>query len=305
MSSYPDAVKYMPLIVKALLAYGGSAKASVVKEWVAQKIEADGGTVPETVLKSGANKFQNDLQWGRLYLINGGWLETKDNAGYGVWKLTGDGWSSRLDEAGARAIYDVVKKKPGKHDEEDKELAPTQLQIKETADWNVELHDILTGMKPGSFESLCMKIMMESGFEPHGLPTHINSPDGGIDGQGMMSVGESSLIKIKVSWQCKRFNGKPVGAQAVRDFRGAFDGKTQYGLIFASTAFTKEAQAEASRAGATPVELIDIERIIGILKKLEMGVSTTVVTTEVTTVDKRYFDTIGQYSSADMLLGLQ
>lgn len=298
LNSYPEAIRYMPMIVKALLSHGGSAKAAVVKDWIAKKLVSEGLSVPEETLKSGGLKFPNDIQWGRLYLIKAGLLETKDNSGYGIWKLTGNGWTSKLDEDAAKAIYDSVSKKKSTN-ATCEDPAPEQLEIEQTVDWRKQLSDIITKMEAGKFETLCLRIMMESGFEPHKVQSHsnANTPDGGIDGEGMLSFGDKSLVKIKVAWQCKRFKESSVGAQVVRDFRGSIDGKTQYGIIFTSSVFSQSAIAEAKRPGATPIELFDLEKMIDLLKEREMGVETRPIVKHETTVDPQYFDNIGSYTS--------
>lgn len=287
--TYPKAVQYMPDIIKVLLTNAGSAKASVVKDAIAEQLTLRGLEVPQEKLKSGAPKFPNDLQWARYYLIKGGWLEPKDNAGYGIWKLTGVGWTTRIDDSVAKDIYDSVTKKSVNNPASEEDV-PEQYQIAQTLSWEKQLFDILVHMHEGKFETLCHKIMMESGFEPHGPTTHVNKPDGGIDGEGMLPMG-GVLIKVKVAWQCKRFKGKPVTASVIRDFRGSIDGKTQYGIIFTSSTFTSDAKKESQRAGATPIELIDIEKMILMLKEKAMGVTERQVI--VCEVDHDYFARIG------------
>ena len=291
---YPKAVFYMPAIVKALHTYGGSAKASVVKEWIAAEIEAKGGIVPTDILNSGALKFTNDLQWGRLYLVKGGWLEPKDTSGYGIWQLTGKSREARMEDDDAKALYDATTKKkvsPRVGDTPE----PEQLALEGTFTWETELADILSKMEPGKFETLCFKLMMESGFEPHSLPSHINSPDGGVDGVGMLPFGDKSLIKIKVAWQCKRFKEKSVSAQVIRDFRGSLDGVTQYGIIFTSSIFSQTAITESKRPGATPIQLVDLEKLIELLEARQMGVTTKEVVSTVTEIDAAYFSNIGSF----------
>ena len=58
----------------------------------------------------------------------------------------------------------------------------------------------------------------------------------------------------------------------MRDFRGAMMGRAEKGLIFTTSTFTAAAQAEAARAGALPVDLVDGEALCAILKELELGV---------------------------------
>jgi restriction system protein len=79
-----------------------------------------------------------------------------------------------------------------------------------------------------------------------------------------------------VFFQCKRYKGS-VGPNAVRDFRGAMAGRGEKGLLITTGTFTSEAQKEARRDGAPPVDLIDGDRLCELLKKYEVGVTTRTV----------------------------
>ena len=63
----------------------------------------------------------------------------------------------------------------------------------------------------------------------------------------------------------------------IRGLRGAMFGKGDKGLFITTGTFTKDAKAEASRDGATPIDLIDGEELAEKLKELGLGVSTTVI----------------------------
>lgn len=49
-------------------------------------------------------------------------------------------------------------------------------------------------------------------------------------------------------------------------------GKADYGLIITTGAFTKNARQEATKEGASPIDLIDGESLMDKLKDLELGV---------------------------------
>ncbi len=90
-------------------------------------------------------------------------------------------------------------------------------------------------------------------------------------------------------FQCKRYSGS-VGASVVRDFRGAMVGRAEKGLILTTGRFTIEAQREATRDGATPIDLIDGELLMDKMKELKLGVAAKMV--EVVEVDKDWFASI-------------
>jgi restriction system protein len=94
------------------------------------------------------------------------------------------------------------------------------------------------------------------------------SGDGGIDGFGTLQI--NPLVSFKVLFQCKRYS-KSVSPSHVRDFRGAMSGRADKGIIVTTGTFTAEARREASRDGAPPIELIDGEKLLDMLEKLELG----------------------------------
>jgi restriction system protein len=94
------------------------------------------------------------------------------------------------------------------------------------------------------------------------------SGDGGIDGFGALHV--NPLVSFKVLFQCKRY-AKSVAPSQVRDFRGAMAGRADKGIIVTTGSFTAEARREATRDGAPPIELIDGEKLLDMLEKLELG----------------------------------
>src|SRR5690606_28115563 len=103
------------------------------------------------------------------------------------------------------------------------------------------------------------------------------------DGVGIYRLG---LLSFPVYFQCKRYKGS-VGAGEVRDFRGALQRRGEKGILMTTGAFTSAAKAEASRDGATPVDLIDGDRLCELLKQYELGIS--VRTVEEVGVDNEFF----------------
>ena len=114
------------------------------------------------------------------------------------------------------------------------------------------------------------------------------SGDGGIDGVGVYRL---SLVSFQTFFQCKRYQGK-VAPHAVRDFRGAMTGRGDKGLLITTGSFTKEAQSEATRDGAPPIELIDGDQLCDLLKSYELGVRTVTRVEEDVVVSPEFFDDI-------------
>jgi restriction system protein len=84
----------------------------------------------------------------------------------------------------------------------------------------------------------------------------------------------------------KRYQGS-VSPRAIRDFRGALVGRADKGLFVTTGTFTREATREATRDGATPIDLMDGDHLAEKLKELRLGVRTEMV--ESVDVDAEWF----------------
>ncbi len=129
------------------------------------------------------------------------------------------------------------------------------------------LHQILLGLPPSGFERLSQRLLREAGFTQVFVTGR--SGDGGIDGHGTLQI--NPLVSFKVLFQCKRYLGS-VSPSHVRDFRGAMAGRADKGIILTTGSFSVDARREAARDGVPPIEVIDGERLIEMLEKLELGV---------------------------------
>lgn len=137
----------------------------------------------------------------------------------------------------------------------------------ETPDWRDALLAHLLAVSPEGFERLAQRILREAGFTN---VTVLGRPgDGGIDGVGTY---RPSLVSWPVYFQCKRYKGT-VPARDVRDFRGAMAGRGEKGLFITTGSFTRDAQNEANRDGAPPIDLVDGEQLCDLLKDYELGVT--------------------------------
>ena len=111
-------------------------------------------------------------------------------------------------------------------------------------------------MSPDAFERLVQRILRESGFSQ--VEVTGKTGDGGIDGKGIFKIAD--LISFNVLFQCKKWQGS-VSASHIRDFRGALQGRADKGLFVTTGNFTRDAIKEASRDGATPLDLLDGEAL--------------------------------------------
>lgn len=270
----PEVVKFIPRVLATLRAMNGVAKAGAVKTAVVQSIFEAGESVNDQMLSSGVPKYQNDIYWARMYLVNAGLLEPAKVAGHGIWKLTAQGWESPLDMATAASIYFQTAGKGNKNKDQADLPAPKgdelQQDLEGTVNWQVQLKEILWSLSDQGFEHLCAAIMTSNGLDQINVTG--KSGDKGIDGMGLMYLDDVGLISIRVAWQCKRYTTGSVGSQEVRNFRGSMDHKTDHGIIFTTSTFTAEAMKESVALGKTPIRLVPLDQLIEMLEKLQLGV---------------------------------
>jgi len=169
---------------------------------------------------------------------------------------------------------------------DNKPAGDASLADEDTETWKEQvISTILETMAPAGFERLIQRMLRESGFIQ--VEVTGRSGDGGIDGRGIAKI--HGFMSFHVVFQAKRYKGS-VTAGHIRDFRGAMVGKGDKGLFITTGVFTKDAKAEASRDGATPIDLIDGEELAMKLKELGLGVATKTI--EEVVVDSEWFTTV-------------
>ncbi len=141
---------------------------------------------------------------------------------------------------------------------------------------------MVKNIDPAEFERLCQRLLRESGFTD--VTVEGKTGDGGIDGRATFKL--AGLISIKVIFQCKRYKGS-VSSQEIREFKGTMVGRAEKGLFMTTGVFTRSAKEEASRDGSIPIDLVDGDALIEIMKELGLGVE--LEKTEEVKVDKAWF----------------
>ncbi|MCP5319970.1 MAG: restriction endonuclease [Pseudomonadales bacterium] len=261
-------VKFFGPLLDALRKLGGSGSPEEVVEQIATDL-ALSDEVQNDLLPSGEPRFRNQVHWARFYLVREGLL---DSSKRGVWSLTERGRSSSLTYEQAHQIFLRWVKIFQEQRRAKAEVAePIAEQVAEgtgapSKDYRAETIELLLGLPPAGFERLSQRLLREAGFTQ--VVVTGTSGDGGIDGHGTLQI--NPLVSFKVLFQCKRY-AKSVSPSHVRDFRGAMAGRADKGIIITTGSFTAEARREASRDGVPPIELIDGEKLIDMLEKLELG----------------------------------
>lgn len=142
-------------------------------------------------------------------------------------------------------------------------------------------------MPPDAFERLCQRLLRESGFIQ--VEVTGRTGDGGIDGRGVVKLG--GLLSFHVIFQCKRYRDT-VSSSAIRDFRGAMVGRADKGLFLTTGTFSRDAKAEAQRDGAPPLDLIDGDELVVMLKEMRLGIEVKQKVTEDVIVKREWCQTI-------------
>ncbi|MEV4477026.1 restriction endonuclease [Nonomuraea sp. NPDC049504] len=270
---------------------GGSGSIAEISSKVIEN-----GRIPEeqqaVLNKKGTRSLLEErIGWARSYLKGMGLLANSKR----IWSLTEYGRAVRLDEIDElHKNYQLsVRKKdqqrdssPGEPTQEMSTPQEDQLPLTdgsavpaEQESWREVLREALHAMSADAFERLSQRLLREAGFSN----THVTklSGDGGIDGWGKYRI---SLVSFPVFFQCKRYRGA-VGAPEVQAFRGALSGRGDRGLMITTGTFTEPAKKEATRDGATPIDLIDGDQLCDLLKEYGIGVTTTIRQVEDVTVD--------------------
>ena len=251
--------------LNALRALGGSGSNREIAETVIQQLQLPDDITQQFHKGGPQTELEYRLGWARTGLrIDGAII----NSSTGVWALTPEAPDQQPGGPRGAAQDCFVDGNP-----------------EDEITWRETLLHVLKEMTPTGFERLCQRLLRESGFIE--VQVTGRSGDGGIDGRGIIRF--AGLIGFPVLFQCKRYAGNVTTSQ-IRDFRGAMTGRSDRGLFITTGGFTQEAQREAARDGAPPIDLISGEMLVDKLKELKLGVVTKQV--ESVTVDPTFFANI-------------
>lgn len=255
-------------VLQAIKRLGGSASIAELDEEVTKSLLLSDEDIT-TPHNERMTELEYRLAWARTYLKAYGVLM---NSTKGVWAVTPKG--KEINNVDPRAVVRFVnqrrKQRKSKAGADTPPAAVAESEVIEALQeqtWRDELLAILLALHPSAFERLCQRLLRESGFVE--VKVTGRSGDGGIDGIGIVQLG--GLLGFPVLFQCKRYRGS-LSASAVRDFRGAMQGRADRGIILTTGTFTRDARHEATRDGVPPISLVDGEQLLDKLKELHLGV---------------------------------
>ena len=265
----PEFLRYFIPIVEVLRDLGGSGRPAEVTDLVIEQMRIPEAE-QEVTNKNGGSRVRNQVAWARFYMVKAGLLSSSHR---GVWGLTERGRSATLDKDSVHELFTEVQRtftaerkarklaEPATPEDE-----PDVDSVDADSDYKLKLLATLQSLPPEGFERICQRLLRESGFQQVAVTGR--SGDGGIDGHGILQI--NPLVSFKVLFQCKRYQGS-VAVSAVRDFRGALQGRADKGIILTTGTFTTDAKREAIRDGATPVELVDGDELLEMFEELSLG----------------------------------
>ena len=271
-----DFIRWFGPLLDALRDLGDSGKPREVSSKIAENLNLPDDVLDE-ILKSGQNRFHNQVAWARQYLV---WEGLLDSSKHGTWKLTEKGKKTTITQEEARKIFlkwvDIHQKT--RKEKAGKEVIAEQEDYEKES--SLDLLEVLQSLSPSGFERISRELLREHGFE--NVYVTGGSHDGGIDGYGTLEI--NPFVSFKVLFQCKRYKGSVSRAQ-VGDFRNAMIGRAEKGIIITTGTFTNEAIKEANREGAPQIELVDGVKLVEMFEKVELGVNPK----KVYEVDLNYF----------------
>lgn len=282
-------VKWIPLLLDALRALGGSAESRDVIDWIADAVKLP-AEERERRNKNNIPRFENQVHWARQYLV---WEGLLDSSRRGIWTLSSAGTKARLtEEQSQELVRRQARLRSNRHakarDGTEPNPKPESAIVDEAADVESpelaeegELLEVLQSLAPEGFERLCKRLLHEYGLEK--VVVTGKSHDGGIDGMGLLRL--NPFVTMKVLFQCKRVR-KSVSRAQVGDFRNAVMGRADKGILLTTGWFSSDAEKEANREGVLPIELVDGERLVELFEAKQLGLRRR----EVFEVDHAFFD---------------
>lgn len=281
----PEFIRFFKPILQILKESGGSGTTSEVIDRAIELLQIP-ESEQEVTLKNGQSRVRNQVQWGRLYLVHAGYLESSRR---GVWSLTEKGTQADLTKFDPYEVFQCVQKElraeKKKQQLEEPFIDERDETSGEAADYKAELLALIKSLPPNGFERLCQRVLRESGFQE--VVVTGRTGDGEIDGMGVLQV--NPFVSFNVLFQCKRYQGSVTPSQ-IRDFRGAMAGRADKGIMMTTGTFTVEAKKEARRDGAAPIELVAGEDLVKLFERLELGL----VPRKTFEIERKFFDEFGR-----------
>ncbi len=278
-------LRFMNPLLDAMREKGGQARPREIYEAIAHNFNLSDEERAVTN-QNGYPRFENQIAWARSYLVKTGYL---DSPSHGIWRLTDKGKEAHLDGPDIDSIYrrvmemnalakagtelettakPVLETEASTEDEQGEVIAPSP-QTSPYSDHRPALITLICSMTPAGFEDFCSELLARVGVEDVQTTRYVK--DGGIDGTGRLRINE--FVSQPIAFQAKKLDGsgRKVSSEEIQRFRGAIGGHIAKGIFFATTTFSEDAKREAQASGKVEIELVDLNRILEICEKYEIG----------------------------------
>lgn len=258
-------------LIQAMKNLGGSGSIAEIDQETIRILGLSEDVIVFPHGRGNKSEVEYRLAWTRTFLKKTGYIE---NTARGIWVLTAKG-----NEAQSIIPADIVRhvramaalSAPAntENNTSDDNLENDGIDLPdEIQTWRDKLRNVLLNLEPAAFERLAQRLLRASGFTQ--VIVTGRTGDGGIDGTGIIKL--NGMISFHMLFQCKRYQGS-VSASEMRDFRGAMQGRADKGVFITTGKFTSGALQEANRPGTTPIDIIDGDALIDMLKDLKLGVA--------------------------------
>lgn len=272
MPSYtgPTFDAMMPDLIQAMKNLGGSGHISEINEETIRLLQLPQDVVDFPHCRGNCTEVEYRLAWARSFLKKTGYL---DNNFRGTWVLTEKGKVAeqiipREVVRQVRAMRALSASRTETETIDNVDLENEGIDVpEEIQPWREKLRNVLFNLQPAAFERLTQQLLRAAGFTQ--VIVTGRSGDGGVDGTGILRL--NGMLSFHMIFQCKRYHGK-VQADEMRNFRGAMQGRADKGVFITTGKFTSAAMNEANRPGATPIDTIDGETLVEMLKDYRLGV---------------------------------
>lgn len=266
------ASKLIYAAVKILVEKGGEAPGKVVIDEVGQRVQLD-DWAKAVYEKSGYTRWRSILHFFSIDLIKAGFLIKKQ----GVWYVTKEGEDAlKLGEEGLFSTASQAYKKW-------REANPKGALEKEEKTADVEDADVtgseqaqeatIQQMEQLAFDGLKQEVDCKNAYEMQDLVAALlrgmgyytpfvapKGKDGGVDVVAYQDPLGVKIPRIKVQVKHKE---SAATVQEVRELMGLLQKDGDVGMFVSTGGFTADAK-QTARTSQTHVELIDLERFIGL-----------------------------------------
>lgn len=281
-------------VLKSAHELGGSAVRSELMDHVVGAARITDKQIAEVYPgPTGKSIALHRLEWA-IYWLKA--IKVLDSSKRGVYTISSDANNYfKMDEDVAvieiQNAYEAARKEAGrkaaaKRTAKEKSIDKDDVDPVPEDDWKSTLLDTLKTIKPDGFERLAKLLLREAGFQKVVVLGRIG--DQGLDGIGVYRM---SLLSFPIYFQCKRYAGS-VGADAVRDFRGAMAGRGEKGLLITTGTFTPAARSEATRDGAPPVDLVEGDVLCDLIADYGLGVKVTERSVRDVEINHKFFSDV-------------